>query len=233
MNRRTFRRLARRHAATGLTLVEMTVILSVIVILTTVLVPTVMSHIAQARVLRAQQDVRALANAITSFFDDTGFMPKTSDVVNGKPGNLPVDIIMTPGEPPALPDDLKGNQQIWVTGRADYFRNHLVNNTPGYYGDLDSDLMINVAGYRLKSADQKAGWNGPYISIPEADPWGNRYMCNIIYVDTRLGAVDKDGNVKRAVFVISSGPDGIIQTEFEQLKTSAVIKGDDIAYRYQ
>ena len=234
MTRRAFQRGGRSGARSGLTLVEMTVILSVIVILTTVLVPTVMSHIAQARVIRAQQDVRALANALTRFFDDTGFMPTTSDVINGRPGNLTLDLLITPGEAPSLPDDATASLQLWITGRGDYFRNHLVNNTPGYDGDPNTDDRFDdIPGYRLMTFETKTGWDGPYISLPEADPWGNRYMCNVIYLKPGTGVVARDGEVKRTVLIISAGPDGIIQTEFEQLKTNARTKGDDIAYRYQ
>lgn len=208
----------RRHYSTlGLTLVEMTVILSVIVILTTVLVPTVMSHIAQARVIRAKQDVRIIGDAIARFYDDAGFVPKTFDSTNGRHGSRPFDLLITPGDPPAAPASNSSEVQTWINGEADHLHNHLVYNTPGY---------------NLKS-NERTGWNGPYISMPEADPWGKRYMINIAFLKPGGGAVDEAGKTKRAVYVLSAGPDGIVQTSFEQLITNARVEGDDIVYRLQ
>lgn len=216
--KRCNQRPGRAKGGAGLTLVEMTVILSVIVILATVLVPTVMSHIVQARIVRTRSDSRAIGEAIIRFYDDTGFFPKTRDSLDGRMGTQFVDLLVSPGTPPTLPAD--GNvaaRQPWVDGEADQFENHLVHNIPGF---------------ALQTAEQ-AGWNGPYISTPESDPWGNRYMCNIIFLEPGVGAVGADGRPKRAVYVISAGPDGIIQTPFEQFITEARVEGDDIAYRIQ
>jgi len=203
----------------AMTLVEMVVILSVIAILTAVLVPTVLSHIAQSRVLRARQDVMAIAGAINRFYDDTGFVPRTTDSVNGVGGANVVDMLVSPGEVPALPQEDAGSQERWVRGSTDFLRNHLVNNVPGY---------------RLKRAGGGPGWNGPYFSAaPSEDPWGNRYMVNVVFLEPGGGAVSEDGQPKRAVFVLSAGPDGIIQTPFEQPVTHAEVLGDDIAFRLQ
>jgi len=200
-----------------LTLVEMTIILSVIAILTAVLVPTVMSHITQSRILRARQDVRTLSDAITRFFQDTGFFPKTTDSVDGVAGTNEVDLLVSAGRAPTLPDN-SAEMRIWAQGKADFFGNHLVNNVPGY---------------ALKSRMDVLGWNGPYLaSPPEADPWGNRYMVNIVHLNPSTGVVD-GGQVKSAVFVVSAGPDGVIETPFDQPVTDVSIEGDDIVHRMQ
>jgi len=220
----TIRRANRQRR--GLTLVEMTVILSVIVVLTSVLVPTVMSHIAQARVVRARQDVRTLANAIMDFYKDTGFVPKTTDSVNGRQGRRAVDLLASAGDVPSLPDagSLPASVGIedvqrWVTGTTDLYGNHLVKNVPGY---------------SQKTSDALPGWNGPYIaSLPQADPWGNRYLVNVVFLKPGGGMVAEGGETKRAVFVLSAGPDGMIQTPFEQEATTHVVGGDDVVHRLQ
>ncbi|MBT4821129.1 MAG: hypothetical protein HN742_30010 [Lentisphaerae bacterium] len=200
-----------------LTLVEMTIILSVIAILTAVLVPTVMSHITQSRILRARQDVRTLSDAITRFYQDTGFVPKTTDSVNGVKGTNGVDLLVSAGRAPALPDN-SSEMRVWAQGKADFFGNHLVNNVPGY---------------TLKSREDVLGWNGPYLATtPEADPWGNRYMVNVVHLNPSPGVVD-NGEIKRAVFVVSAGPDGVIETPFDQPVTDVSIEGDDIVHRMQ
>jgi len=201
-----------------LTLVEMTIILSVIAILSAVLVPTVMSHIAQSRILRAKQDVKTLANAIAQLYQNTGFVPKTSDSRNGGPGVQAVDLLVSPGNAPALPVTSAGVTQ-WATGTTDMLEHHLYNNVPGY---------------RLKGNDTMPGWNGPYIaSPPAADPWGNRYMINIVYLDPTPNVLDLNGNLKSAVFVLSAGENGIVDTLFDQPVTDVAVGGDDIVHRLQ
>lgn len=196
----------------------MTVILSVIAVLTAVLVPTVMSHITQARIVRAKQDVRTLAEAMARFYQDTGFVPQTTDSVDGGPGTNAIDLLVTPGAAPALLYTGAGYGE-WVNGVKDYFTNHIVNNVPGYALKVNADSL---------------GWNGPYLANPpQADPWGNRYMLNVRFLDFRAGAVGEDGLVKLAVFVISAGANGVIETEFKQYVTDTAIAGDDIAHRLQ
>ncbi len=57
------------------------------------------------------------------------------------------------------------------------------------------------------------GWEGPYGEVP-SDPWGNAYLVNVAgLVDSRSGS-----------WVLSAGPDGIIQTSQDSLKAG----GDDL-----
>jgi len=203
----------------GLTLVEMTLILSVIAILSTVLIPTIMAQITQARILRARDDVHQLGNAIERFYTDTGFLPQSTDSIDGGPGTSYIDLLITDGSIPALPASSASDVMDWTNGKTDFFANHLVNNVPGYALKTESDIP---------------GWNGPYLAnFPEPDPWGNRYMCNILFLDPRPGVVKENGTPKNAVFVLSAGPDGIIETTYEQLVTNVAYGGDDIVHRVQ
>jgi len=214
---------AKRIASGGrrcrcLTLVEMTIILSVISVLTAVLVPTVMSHVTQSRILRARQDVRVISEAIHRFYHDTGFIPKTTDSLDGQMGTNVVDILATPGNAPALLGS-STDCEPWVDGLVDDLSNHIVNNVPGY---------------TLKSSMDALGWNGPYLaSALSADSWGNRYMINVLFLEPTPGLYTADGELKRAVFVVSAGPNGIIEVPFEQPATEAHIYGDDIVQRIQ
>ena len=69
-------------------------------------------------------------------------------------------------------------------------------------------------------------WRGPYLTALGTDPWGNAYIVNA--KSLRYG-------VNKAGFVLSAGPDGIIQTAFDQdigSGSSAVaVAGDDIVAR--
>ena len=59
-----------------------------------------------------------------------------------------------------------------------------------------------------------------FIPAIPADPWGNAYMVNV-------GAHISHG----AVWILSAGPDGIIETPFLQPAQSASVAGDDRALR--
>ena len=84
----------------------------------------------------------------------------------------------------------------------------------------------------MKGGPNQFGWAGPYLNTPEigADPWGNRYMINVCFLDPSPGALDAKGQVKYSVWAISAGPNGIIETSFAQPVTSGgMIFGDDVA----
>ncbi len=214
----TDRQTRSRVVINPLTLVEMTIILSVISILTTVLVPTVMSHIAQSRILRAQQDVKTIGDSIVRLYQDTGYVPKTADCIDGAPGRQAVDMLVSEGGIPALPHN-PANLTAWTAGTTDLLSNHLVNNVPGY---------------RLKADAMSLGWNGPYVTTaPAADPWGNRYMTNVTFLEATAGVFDSDGRLKSAVLVVSAGPNGTIETAFDQPLTDVATGGDDIVHRLQ
>ena len=83
------------------------------------------------------------------------------------------------------------------------------------------------------------GWNGPYLAsrLPE-DPWGNRYVINVEHLSSSIDAMEADGvQEKRAVWVLSAGPDGIFDTIYptpsSQLLSNAVASPADISARIQ
>jgi len=88
----------------------------------------------------------------------------------------------------------------WAT-RADTFDNQLINNTPGY--PTTGELR----------------WDGPYQTEYKPDPWNHPYICGIYYL--------KSGDT-HPVYVVSAGPDGVLQTRPGQL-----LAGDDIGFRLQ
>ena len=204
-----------RHSR-GFTLIELTVVLAVIVTLALVLTPSIMNFINDSRLSRARSDVAALQSAITQFYRDTGFMPLWATAVSGGPGTAAnkVDLLVSAGNIPTT-----ATANTWTNGTNDRFEDQLVTNAPGY---------------TMRSATSNFGWNGPYISNTiNADPWNNRYTTNIKLVDPGPGVQDAAGNVKSAVFVLSAGPNGAIDTAHTQPVTTAAQAGDDVAVRLQ
>jgi prepilin-type N-terminal cleavage/methylation domain-containing protein len=200
----------------GFTLIELTVVLAVIVTLALVLTPSIANFINDSRVARARNDCQTIASGIYQFFRDTGYFPLWRIAQNGGPG-LPASryhLLVSRGNVP-----LEDAPTLWTTGNAGYLAEQLVNNAPGY---------------TLKTPTSQFGWNGPYFSSEiGADPWGNHYVVNIGLIDTSPGAATASGQPKLAVWVLSAGPNGTIETPFSQPILNAAPGGDDIATRIQ
>jgi len=92
---------------------------------------------------------------------------------------------------------------------VDFLENHLYDNTPKGTG------AYPTTGRRA--------WRGPYLNKVPLDPWGTPYMVNIEATDTS-SAVEKG-------FVISAGPNGVMDTPFGALRTTTP-GGDDIAVSF-
>lgn len=209
-------RATRNEAPRGFTLIELTVVLAVIVTLALILTPSIANFINDSRKARAQTDIQMIGSAIVSFYRDTGFFPQWNTSVTGGPG-LPqarFQVLMSGGNAP-----LEEQPTQWTTGAS---------------GLLADQLLVNAPGYALRTATSQFGWNGPYLSSDlRSDPWGNRYLVNIGLIDTSSGVMTLSGRPKAAVWVLSAGPNGTIETPFSQPVTTAVWGGDDIAFRIQ
>jgi prepilin-type N-terminal cleavage/methylation domain-containing protein len=200
----------------GFTLIELTVVLAVIVTLALVLTPSIVNFINDARVSRARADVQTLSQAITQFYKDTGFFPQWTTANSGGPGLAvnKIDLLVSGGNIPTVT-----TPNGWTTGTTDPFEDQLVSNAPGY---------------APRTATSAFGWNGPYISnVINADPWNNRYMANVGMIDNTQGIQGANGTLKNAVWLISAGPNGAIDTPYTQAMTVATAGGDDITIRLQ
>jgi prepilin-type N-terminal cleavage/methylation domain-containing protein len=205
-----------RLALAGFTLIELTVVLAVIVTLALILTPSIANFINDSRVARAQSDCQTIASAVVQFYRDNGFFPQWKLANKGGPGQIQdqVALLVSGGN---IPTELTPTQ--WSTGSS---------------GLLTDQLMTNTPAYTLRTPTAQFGWNGPYLSSDiGSDPWNNRYMVNVGLIDTSVGAVGLSGVPKNAVWVISAGPNGTIETPFSQIVTAATRGGDDIAIRIQ
>ena len=201
----------------GFTLIELTVVLAVIVTLALILTPSIANSINEARVARARNDCQTIASGMYQFFRDTGFFPVWKAARNGG-AVTPADrlqVLISQGNAPS--EDVPSP---WTTGLT---------------GSLADQLVTNAPGYALRSPTSQFGWNGPYFSSQLlADPWGNRYLVNVALVDLSPGAATMSGQAKMAVWVLSAGPNGIIETPFASSILTAVRPGgDDIGTRVQ
>ena len=209
------RKCKQRNVA-GFTLIELTVVLAVIVTLALILTPSITNFINDSRVARTRVDTQTVAAAVVQFYKDNGFFPQWSAATAGGPGTAAnkVNLLISPGNVPTT-----AAATTWTTGTSDTLGNQLMSNAPSY---------------TLRTATATFGWNGPYLSSGVgADAWNNRYMINVGLIDTTQGTQAAGGGTKSAVWIISAGPNGQIETAYTQPITTAVLTGDDIGVRVQ
>ncbi len=200
----------------GFTLIELTVVLSVIVTLALILTPSIANIINDSRIARARSDCQTLVGAIVQFYKDTGFFPQwvTSNGGGVGPMQARVDLVVSRGNVPA-----EDQPSLWTTGRSDLLSNQLLTNAPLY---------------TMRALSLQFGWNGPYLSSDlGTDPWGYRYAVNIGLIDVTAGPLGRNGAPKSAVWVLSAGSNGVIETLFNQSSLNASLGGDDIGVRIQ
>ena len=196
----------------GFTLIEIVVILAVIAIIAAAMVPRISGIMDDAKISRAGSEVQTIGMGILRFNANTGRWPAMNSA-----GSQNAIISLKSGTstaPVNAPAD-GGDAGQFLSGTADYFDNHLKNNSPG--GQTSNQ-------YRTTGVNR---WNGPYLQQVAADPWGQAYNCNIQSAWSTSTASDL------YCYVISAGPDGTIQTD-GQVTASEVadhaLGGDDVAF---
>jgi len=234
----------------GFTLVEVSIILMVLSVLSLVLLPGIGSYLRDARLARARGDLNAIHEAVVRFLEDTGEgvfrhighgNRETSDGGPSAPSSpAPVytlDMLISDGDTPDGGDIGDGWKwrEPWSGQPVDTLANHLVQNTPGHDlsaryrtpADLSADGSEQQVAFAIQSGmGARFAWRGPYVSAPvRSDPWGNRYAVNVRFLDPVADSATGDGSgYLYDVFVLSAGPDEEIDTPFS---IDGVVPGDD------
>ena len=73
--------------------------------------------------------------------------------------------------------------------------------------------------------------SGDVSHATRPDPWGNRYLVNIGAL--QASEADEASTEPRALWVLSAGPNGLIETVYAAPALSAVVSGDDIGARIE
>jgi type II secretory pathway pseudopilin PulG len=207
----------KENSGHGFTLIEIVVILAVIAIIAATMVPRISGIIDDTKISQAQAEVQTIGMAILRFNANTGRWPARDG--HGDDNKLTTLVSGSAEAPVPLPAYTGGDINYFgndgSSARGDYIENHLKLNQPK--GDANN-------AYPTSGINR---WNGPYLQGIGADPWGNAYTINII----SAYSTDTDDNLY--CYVISAGPDGIIQTDAEvkssELATHSVA-GDDVAF---
>jgi type II secretory pathway pseudopilin PulG len=229
----------------GITILETTVILSVLFILAGAMSPIVSESVNTARAVKARNDAAMIAMGLINFQKDLG-----ADAANyGGAGvvtqtlRLPA-LLASQGAAPETDDSSTRSSSLFapLVGKpdtqADPAHAALLAQRRRWReiapSAIDDVLINNRSGYRYRRPGEYGGWNGPYISGEvKGDPWGNQYLINSQWLDGGSSTADASGRPRRAVFVVSAGADGVIDTPFEQSIVEARAYGDDIVTRIQ
>jgi prepilin-type N-terminal cleavage/methylation domain-containing protein len=180
--------------ARGFSLVEATIVLAVIAVLTGAAAPSVSRTLARGRLARAHTDVQAIRTAMHNVLTEhTLFVPFTS---TGAVDGDAIEVLVSDGDIPytAIGATIWDDRVSCCGAAVDvaFLEAHLVSN-----------VGLGAAGSYSVAA---GGWRGAYITAPiDPDPWGNRYAVNTEYLKS---ATTND------VFVLSAGPDEEIDTPF-------------------
>lgn len=194
------------HTA-GFTVIEIVVVLGVVAALSAILVPMVSSYVEDGRRQRARADLRAIGEAMNAVHRDLGVFPVFRE---GTKRALTDDstyaILIGPGDIASAAGGTGWSAKYDGGADAGSLSDQLVENEPGY------------------PSQGRFAWRGPYIDDLSPDPWGHAYGVN---------AENLMPNDTGAGFVISAGPNGQVETDFEIGRTSGNVTpaGDDLIYR--
>lgn len=198
------------NAERGITLIEITIVLTAVAILTAAAAPIAARTVDRARVTRALDDMQAIKTALSTFITELPAAYRGPKVDGTSSGAADVQILVSDGDIPreiGPTGDARWDDPVGLGGggllTVDFMENHLVQNEP----------------FDNPGVPYPGAWRGAYLNAPiDPDPWGNRYAINTQWLDGTAAQMRND------TAVLSVGPDEQIDTAFQ---TDGLIPGDD------
>lgn len=236
------------RAQHGMSLVEATIVLMVLFMLSAMLAPNVGDYIEDARHVKGKEDAEAIGVTIIRVQRDVGqclkFVATTGCTMENR-----VDILRSSGPDVGFSDlgssaadfpnaDILPNPINWDDDQlaevGDTMENQFILNTPDYLTPAET----SPTGYTLSGPTAGLGWRGAYISTPAGtDPWGRVYLSNTVFLVVASNATDgnaegdRRGGWSRDTIVISAGPNGLFDTPFGGSTNFGTARNsDDIVY---
>ena len=234
-------------SARGLSLVEVTIMLLVLMTLTGVLAPSIMDFVRDAQWVKAKEDCEAIGVSVVRLMRDVGPCFRFNGSANCTKANR-VDLLYSNG-PDVTPDDVGGEASAGFDGggatagvlnwhadntRGDSMEHQFVDNG----GGPDYPAPAEVGSDDFAGPGAGVGWRGAYLSSPIGpDPWGHRYLVNTVFLavarDAGAGSAEgqRSGGWSHDTFCISAGPNGQYETPFAGNATHGVYRrGDDLIF---
>ena len=242
--------------AHGLSLVEVTIMLLVLMLLTSVLAPSIFDFVIDAKWVKVKEDCEAIGLSVARLTRDVGPCLKFNAHTSCTKENR-VDLLYSDG-PDVTDQDVAGDGAVlfensnialhltwWKDDwRGDAMEDQFVTNGPVY----GTPTMLNTS--MAVGPQFNLGWRGAYLSSPIGpDPWGHRYLVNSVFLAVATdaghggdfasnpggggGGHDNEGSTgwSHDTFCISAGPNGLFNTGFAGNGNGGVSRqADDFIY---
>jgi hypothetical protein len=194
-------------AAGGFTAPQLAAAVSLVLVLALAVPALTATVVQRRRVGRAVADVTRIASLLGSL--GPGDLAGSNRAAGTTGTGSPLRTLVGPGELPKSP-----RYPEWLTGRSDTLANQLAAGGPPR------------ANPSVVASAKPALWP-PEIG---ADPWGNCYIVNV-GSGSGFDASSSGWAPARAVWVLSAGSNGTIETPYGQSSANAAVGGDDVAVR--
>ena len=239
----------RLRSDAGMSLIEATIILMILFLLTAVMSPAIGDYVEDARHTKGKEDVEAIGISISRLQRDIGSCLKV-DAALGCTMTNRVEILRSNGPDVVAADlgttaaaefdstgDISGSinwDDDQGVGVGDTMDNQFVINGPNY----DTPAESLPTGYTKSGPQAGLGWRGAYLSGPiGTDPWGKVYLVNTLFLVVASDATDgngegdRRGGWSRDTIGVSAGPNGLFDTPFGgSANFGTAATGDDLIY---
>ena len=191
------------RSARGVTVIEATIVVATVALLSAILAPAAAIYIDQARQARTREDIKSIGDAINEFIADTGEHQFLRNGSNGGSDEIPptradsnrVDILVSDGDIPTLATAVS-SETLWtqtVNGTSvDTFSNHLAENLPG---------EVSTSRYRNPTDVTIAFPGGTWWKRQQADPTG---IAEFVARELPFGRFGTPGEVGDVVTFLAS-----------------------------
>jgi len=226
----------------GLSLVEVTIMLLVLMLLTSVLAPSIWDFVHDAQWVKVKEDCEAIGISFSRLTRDIGPCLR-GDAAQPCDINHRVDVLKsfgnTAGGGTAVVAIANMASTDWNAAGAnalDTMDNQFVTNASGYNTPLQNYPTTYPVGPHFG-----LGWRGAYLAPPIGpDPWGTAYYVNsgfnAVAVDAGVGEGGHNRWWETDVICISVGPNQTFDTTFKPHMTGPYTSwgtsrgGDDFTF---
>lgn len=226
----------------GMSLVEATIILLVLMLLTGVIAPSIFDFVNDARRVKVKEDCEALGVTLARLVRDVGtcvmFDGRQQPTGPGCTRQNRVSLLVSDGPAVTTADISAGSDadvaflapnattQLgnykWNTADFDTMEHQFVTNSPLYPIPQNLSVLGSTGGVNTYPKPWfNYGWRGAYIQSPVSwDPWGKPYLINTLFLRVAIdaeagrGEGQRSGGWSRTVFCLSAGANSLYETAF-------------------
>jgi hypothetical protein len=202
--------------------------LLVLMLLTSVLAPSIFDFIKDAQWVKVKEDCEAIAISVARLHRDVGANLYTDPAGRTTYPDYKLDLLLSDGNKPRIDLSKAPDVSGFPGGVVNWYAVGTGTTFPDSHVDsCEHQLITNMTAGGAAIYPEPAtpsfgpffgqGWRGAYLSPPCAsDPWGNMYQVNTKWATTTFGSGGSPVTRMHCndVFCLSAGPDATITTPF-------------------